>query len=230
MPIVIALTMLVALTACGDDDSAAVDPSTSLPSETTAVPTTAVPTTAVPTTEPSSDPSDDSTEFGGSEGGDSSVSGDEDSDGSDGSCIEGDWTVSSEELQGYDAALGEASGVPMTVDGTARIRFIDLQYVYDAVFELRIDIAGQVAVANADGVATGSYVIEDGIISTELGANNLDIVVNVGGMEIDAGDLGNDLLSSFPVNDAPFDCDGPTIYFDTGGPDKHPIRLTPYEG
>ncbi len=158
------------------------------------------------------------------------MSGDEDADGDDGSCIEGDWTVTAEELQGYYGALGEASGVPMTVEGTAQIRFLDLQYVYDGAFELSMDVGGQVAVASADGVATGSYVIEDGIISTERGASDLDIIVKVGGMEIDAGEFGNDLLTSFPVNDAPFDCDGPTIYFDTGGPERFPVKLTPFEG
>lgn len=146
------------------------------------------------------------------------------------SCIEGDWTISEEQLDGYYAELGAVSGVPMSTTGTTRIRFIDSQFVYDAVFDLEMDLDGQRATAKSDGVATGSYVVEDGVISTELAANSISIVVNVAGFEIDAGGLGNDLLTSFPINDAAFNCDGPTIFFDTGGAEPHPIELARYEG
>lgn len=148
----------------------------------------------------------------------------------DGSCIEGDWTVSEEELSGYYAELGEVSGVQMSASGTARIRFIDSQYVYDAAFDIEMDLEGMPTTAHSDGVATGSYIFEDGIISTEHGASSVSVVVNVGGFEIDASDLGNDLLSSIPINDAPYSCDGPTIFFDSGGPEPHPIKLIPYQG
>lgn len=152
-----------------------------------------------------------------------------DGDIGDGSCIEGDWTVTEEQLNGYYAALGAATGVPMSASGEARLRFIDLQFAYDAVFDLEMDLGGEVATARSDGVAIGSYVFEDGIISTELAANSIEVLVNVGGFEIDAGEFGNDLLSSFPINDSAYNCDGPTIFFETSAA-PHPVELTPYEG
>lgn len=170
--------------------------------------------------EASEEPQESNVDEGSQEGG----------TGSDPECIEGDWVVSSEELAKYYSAVGQATGVPMSGTGSARIRFIDFQFVYDAQFELEMDVDGQVAMAKADGTVTGSYVIDGGIMSTETGANNLDIMVKVGGFEIDAGEFGNELLSSFPINDAPFSCDGPTIYFQTGGPDLHPVTLKPYDG
>lgn len=220
---------IIAMAGCGSstitaDEAAAAD-ADAASSTVVSVPETV--TSAADTTEaPASDdgteaPPDEETDDGSSGGGD----GDD-----DGSCIEGDWTVSEEELNSYYSELGAATGVPMRATGTARIRFIDLQFVYDAVFELEMDIEGQPTVANADGVATGSYVFQDGIISTELAANSLSIVVNVGGFEIDAGEFGNDLLTSFPINDAPYNCDGPTIFFETGGAERHPVVLTPYVG
>ena len=146
------------------------------------------------------------------------------------SCIEGDWTITEAELSGYFAALGDQSGVPMSSTGTARLRFIDSQFTYDAVFQLQMDLGDETAIANSDGVAVGSYAVEDGVISTELEANSIDVVVNVGGFELSAGELGNDFLTAFPVNDARFSCDGPTIYFQSGASSEHPIQLTPFEG
>ncbi len=233
----VALFAVLALmaAACGGSDADGLASAT----ETTEVTTAEVETTE-PTTELASDDedadasaSDDEDDSGADDGatgegadGSGEESGD---DADDGSCIEGDWTVSEEELAGYYEALGASVGIPMTTTGTARIRFIDLQFAYDATFELQMDVEGMSATGTADGVATGTYVIADGIVSTELAANSLDIVVNVGGIEIDGSDLGSDLLAASPINDAPYSCDGPTIYFQTNG-EPHPIKLIPYEG
>ncbi len=228
-------TLIVAASACGGSTITAEDapPADADTTSSTLASAPETPTTAAATTEaaPIDDGADataeEVTEDGSTGEGDDSEDG-EDED--DGSCIEGDWTISQEELNSYYTELGAVSGVPMSATGTTRLRFIDFQYVYDAVFELEMDLNGQIATAYSDGVASGSYVFEDGIISTERGASSLSIVVNVGGFEIDAGEFGNDLLTSFPINDAPYSCDGPTVFFDTGVGTQHPVVLTPYEG
>lgn len=227
--------LIIAASACGggtttaaEDPAADADTTSSTVASVPETVTSAPDTTEAPSTDDGAETPPDEETDDGSSGGDSDDDGEGDDD--DGSCIEGDWTISEEELNSYYSELGAVSGVPMSATGTARIRFIDLQFVYDAVFELEMDLAGEITTASGDGVATGSYVFEDGVISTELGANSLSIVVNVGGFEIDAGEFGNDLLTSFPINDAPYSCDGPTIYFKTGVTTQHPIVLTPYEG
>ncbi|MEZ5225951.1 MAG: hypothetical protein R2710_04565 [Acidimicrobiales bacterium] len=113
--------------------------------------------------------SDDATDTGAATGAD------------DGSCLEGEWDITEDELAAYYAALGEASGVPMTATGSARFEFLDQHFVYNAVFELEMDLSGQIANAEADGVAEGSYEASDGVITTELESNSMNITVNVGG-------------------------------------------------
>ena len=222
---------LIVMTACGSSASTTVEtPVTNPPSvaeevaepESADEPETAdAPATTEPTepTDTTAAPAPDEVEADEPDPADGGVS-----------CIEGDWTITEGQLSGYFAALGEQSGVPMSATGTARLRFIDSQFTYDAVFQLQMDLGDETATANSDGVVVGSYTVEDGVISTELEANSIDVVVNVGGFELSAGELGNDFLTAFPVNDARFSCDGPTIYFQSGASSEHPIQLTPFEG
>lgn len=243
LAVVFIAAISVAASACGSGtitaETAPVDDETSSTEfAETETPTISEPTTEAPSAGEGRTMTDDETDAvpasddGGAadspgEAGSAAGSGGGDDDGS---CIEGDWSISDEELDGYYAALGAASGVPMSAKGSTQIRFMDFQFVYDAVFELEMDIEGLPTVADANGVATGSYIVADGIISTEVLANSLSIIVDVGGFEIDAGEFGNDLLTSFPINDTPYSCDGPTIFFKTSDTERHPVVLTPYEG
>ena len=128
--------------------------------------------------------------------------------------------ISEAELDGYYAALSTGSGagtdLSISTTGEVLMSFTETDYLYVGDFELSLSVAGQSGSGVATGTVDGTWEAVDGIIVTELGSSNLNIVVTVSGMTMDGSDLGNGFAQANPINDAPFDCDGPTIMFPIG--------------
>ena len=156
----------------------------------------------------------------------------------DPSCLVGSWLITGEQLTSYFAAIA----ADITTDGVGGIEFgvigdviLDLDgssYVYTADFDLEITIAefeGFEGTGTSSGTASGTYDVVDGIITTTLGSSDLTVVVDVGGVAMSGSDLANGLLEQAPINEAPFDCDGPTIGFQVSDDAsvRHPVTLVP---
>jgi hypothetical protein len=145
-------------------------------------------------------------------------------------CLVGDWTVTDSEMNAYYDAL--ASGIPnLSIDtvGNVGMTFTGTDYVYIGDFTLMLEVAGQSGSGDATGSASGTYVVEDGIINSELVSSDLNIVITVGGTTVDGSSLGNAFLAANPLVDTPVSCDGPTLMFQSGetGATRHPVVLTP---
>ncbi len=148
---------------------------------------------------------------------------------SGGECIVGDWVIDQAEMQGYYNALAaNAGGLDMTfaIDGQTLMSFTDdgtLTYV--PAFTLQLETGGIAGDGIAGGQLTGTYALEDGLITTEITDNGLTIEVTVSGITMTEAEFG-DAFSSIPIASAPYHCtdEGPVIEFQTGGP-AHLVQL-----
>lgn len=155
--------------------------------------------------------------------------------GDDASCLIGSWQILAEDANAWydeiEASLAVAGGPApeFTIDGDLFLTLTPTDYEYSADFSLVLAVAGQEGTGVATGGATGTWEATDGVITTTLAMSDLNISVTVAGVTIDASDLGNDILNSVPINNAPFDCAGPTIGFQVTADDadRHPVKLTP---
>jgi hypothetical protein len=178
-------------------------------------------------------PDDAATEEPVSDGDDGAAEVGADAPGGDDSCLEGSWIIDSEQLNSYYAALAADSGAGLTLgaDGIVNVSFFDGEYQYAADFVLTLEVAGTSGTGVASGTVDGSYTVADGVITAETENSSLDITVTVSGVTMDGSELGNDLLTSSPINNAPFTCgaagEGPTLMFQSGpSPDqRHPVVL-----
>lgn len=183
---------------------------TTAPAETTTVPTTAPPTTApTPTTVP---PTTAAPTPGG--------------------CLVGNWVITQDEMNAFYDTLEATVGAPLdiTVSGQTLLDLTADTYLYTADFDLVVSAVGTSGEGQSSGTVSGTYTADDGVIVTTLGSSNLSVIVTVGGQTLDESAFANGLLGSVPINDAPYDCSGPTpvIMFETADPGvRHPVTLTP---
>lgn len=136
----------------------------------------------------------------------------------------------------YDALAAEINGdglgaVDFDITGEVLLDLDGTNYVYTAAFELVLTIVdlGTEGSGDASGTVSGTYEVVDGIITTTLGSSDLTVIVDVGGVTLSGSDLANGLLETVPINNAPFDCEGPTIGFQKSEDPsvRHPVVLTP---
>lgn len=152
---------------------------------------------------------------------------------SDGSCLVGSWLVTQDEMNAYYDALAAntdtgAGALEIDVVGQTLFTFTADTYVYTGDFSLSLSVAGQSGTGVTSGSVTGTYTTADGVITTELGESSLSVEVTVAGVTLDGSDLANGLLTDLPINNAPFDCSGPTIDFLAGAAgERHTVTLTP---
>lgn len=240
-PVALALAAALAVTACGDAaddaaDSASTSTSTSITSTTAAggsaeaTTTTAAPaTTAATTTSPTTTQTPTTTTAvttttATSTTATTTVAPD------DGECLVGTWVVTEEQMNVFYDALEAEMDAPAEL-GVAGQAVLDLgpdTYEWRPEFVLELTVAGTTGTGDASGSITGEYVTADGVITTMSEVNQLELIVEVGGQTIDGSDLGNEMLNSAPINDAPYECaDGSvTIWFSTAD-GSVPIALAP---
>jgi hypothetical protein len=154
--------------------------------------------------------------------------------GVDPSCLVGEWIVTEDELNKYydsiEGSFPEGTPAPtFDIAGNVLLTFTETDYVYVADFDLTLDVAGQSGTGDTMGTVTGTWGVVDGLVVTTFGESDLDVVISIGGVTLSGSEFANGLLDSAPINDAAFDCAGPTISFQTsevGGP-GHDVLLTP---
>ena len=153
--------------------------------------------------------------------------------GSDPSCLIGEWIVTEDEMNAYydsiEASFPDGPAPAFDIVGNVLLTFTETDYIYVADFDLALDIAGQSGTGDTRGTVSGTWEVVDGLVVTTLGSSDLALVVSIGGVTLSGSEFANGLLDSAPINDAGFDCDGPTISFQTseiGGP-GHDVLLTP---
>lgn len=204
--IVLAAAVLV-VAACGGGDGAAGGVADTTTEASTTTSTTLPPTTS---TEPEPDPIDPT-------------------------CLVGRWVVPEEQLTRFYDALapdwGAAAGgdVQFEVLGQVLLSFGEATYEYlpDFIIE-QLPWAGVTGTGDVTGSIVGRYTASDGIIMTSWEVNTTRLTINVRGQTLDAAHIRNSILSSAPINAAPYRCaDGqPEIDFDTGS-GRIPITLSP---
>ena len=176
------------------------------PAPTTAAPTTApTPTTAPPTTVADAPSAD---------------------------CLIGNWVISDSEMNAfYDTLEGQIDGgdVQITINGQTLLDFTADTFLYTPAFTLTLDVVGQAGEGVTSGSVGGTYVGDDGLLTTTLTDSNLDLTVTVMGQTFDGSDMANGMLNSFPIVDSPYTCGpNPTIMFKTSVDGvRHPVTLTP---
>ena len=155
-------------------------------------------------------------------------------DGADGSCLIGDWVITQDEMNAYyDTVTAgiDAGGSEVDIDivGQTFLTFTESEYVYTADFDLTLAVVGTTGTGVATGTVSGTWEATDGRVVTVLGANDLSVIVTVGGQTVDGSDVADGFLTSSPINDAPYDCAGPTLGFQAGstGEIRHDVTLTP---
>ena len=177
----------------------------------TSDPTTTTTTSSPPTTSPST-----STDTGPA---------------SSGSCLVGSWVITESEMNGfYDAVEAgiPGPGVDFTIEGDVLLTFTEDTYVYNGDFVLTLQVAGSDGVGESTGSVSGTYETVDGILITTVTDSSLDLTMTINGVTVSGDDMVNGAINANPLSEAPFDCDGPTIYFQVGaGDSRHPVKLTP---
>ncbi|MEX2626679.1 MAG: hypothetical protein WD225_07325 [Ilumatobacteraceae bacterium] len=237
-PLVLALAAALAVTACGDTaddaaDTASTSTSSSITSTTGATAaggtsdpttTTAAPaTTAATTTSPTTTDVTTTTQATTTTATTTTVAPD------DGACLVGTWVVSEEQMNVFYDALEAEMDVPaeLGVVGQAVLELGPDTYEWRPEFVLELTVAGTTGTGDASGSITGEYVTADGVITTMSEVNQLELVVEVGGQTIDGSDLGNEMLNSAPINDAPYECvDGSVTIWFTTADGSVPIALS----
>jgi hypothetical protein len=148
----------------------------------------------------------------------------------DPACLVGDWLITQAEMQSfYDAVSGSTEGLVLTIDGDTGLSFTPDEYLYTPTFTLLLEIAGVMGEGVTTGSLGGTYTAEAGVITTTLGANDLQTIVSINGVTQDASGVLGSIIASDPINQAPFDCTNPAspvLQFDTGA-GRTPVALTP---
>jgi hypothetical protein len=146
-------------------------------------------------------------------------------------CLIGDWLITESEMQSfYDAVSGSTEGLVLTIDGDTGLSFTAEEYLYTPTFTLMLDIAGVMGEGVTTGSLGGTWTASAGIITTTLGANDLQTIVTINGVTQDASSTLGSIIASDPINQAPFDCtnpEAPVLQFDTGTGGRTPVALTP---
>ncbi len=218
----------ITLAACGSDDSATTaapsDDTTTSSSSTTTVAAESVPDTTTPEPAPETAPAPVTAP-------ETAPAPEPEPVGAD--CLIGDWKITDGELNSYydalTASVDAAGSFSMDTTGEVLLSFTETTYEYVGDFDLTLTVAGQSGTGAASGTVDGAWTAEDGVLQTELGSSNLNIIVTVAGQTFDGSDLGNGFVQSDPLNNAPYSCDGPTIMFQAGVTEdvRHPLVLTP---
>lgn len=202
-------TTVALVAADGSADTAAPAPTTAAP--TTAAPTTAAPTTAAPA--PTTAPPTPTTAAPSAD------------------CLVGNWVISDSEMNAfYDTLESQIDpGLTISITGQTLLDFTADTFRYTPSFTLTLDVVGQAGEGVTSGSVSGTYVSDDGLLTTTLTESNLDIAVTVMGQTFNGSDLGNGMLNSFPIVDSPYTCGPtPTIMFKTSIEGvRHPVTLTP---
>lgn len=183
-------------------------------SDTTAPPTTTAPTTVAPTTTAPAPTTPPTTAAPSAD------------------CLVGDWVITQDEMNAFYDTIESQVGGPfaITIAGQTGLTLTADTYQYVADFDLTLEVSGITGQGASSGTVSGTYVADDGIIVTELGSSDLSVIVTVGGTTLDESDFANGLLGSVPINDAPYDCSGPSpvLMFKTADDGvRHPVTLTP---
>ncbi|MFK8022995.1 MAG: hypothetical protein AB8G26_03435 [Ilumatobacter sp.] len=148
-------------------------------------------------------------------------------------CLIGDWEIAGAEMNDYFdvVATGLSDGIPVDFDieGKTLLTLTASEYTYTADFDVSLEVAGATGLGGSSGSVSGSWEAIDGRIVTTPGSGDLELTVTIADVAVDIADMTNGLLSSAPINDARFDCDGPSISFqaDEAGDVRHDVTLTP---
>jgi hypothetical protein len=143
-------------------------------------------------------------------------------------CLVGDWRIEQDQMQAfYDAVSAGSGGASFTIEGGTGLGFDGSAYRYTPDFELVLDFAGVSGRGVITGSIAGDYTADDGTIVTSHEVSDVSLTVDVGGVVTDGSELFGEILSSAPINSAPYECtaEGPLIQFDTGY-GRVPIQLT----
>lgn len=145
-------------------------------------------------------------------------------------CVLGEWRISEEQMQlYYDAVSAGVEGTTFTVHGTTDLVFEDTDYSYFPGFSLDLDVSGTHASARLFGSITGNYVVDGGEITTNNDSNIISMEVEAAGFAIDGTELASEMLTAYPVSNAPYEClPGPELIIDMEtGYGRVPILLVP---
>ncbi|MGV8970317.1 MAG: hypothetical protein ACOH1J_07705 [Microbacteriaceae bacterium] len=147
-------------------------------------------------------------------------------------CLVGDWYIENDQMQAFYDALAAnvagGSGITFDITGGTGLSFADTTYVYTPEFTLGLVVSGITGSGTITGAVSGDYSATDDSITTAFNTSDVALTISVGGVVQDGAGLFGDILSSDPINDAPYECSpaGPIIGFDTGG-DRFNVQLTP---
>lgn len=144
-----------------------------------------------------------------------------------GECLVGDWIITEEEMQAYYAQLAAENGFDIVVSGSTSLDFTADRYEYVPDFTIEMTVSGQEATGSATGSVQGDYSVADGVITTENDVAAIVMPITVNGVEMDGSDLGNEMISSQPINSVTYHCEAgePVIDFITSS-GTHPVALT----
>ncbi len=236
---VAAVSAAVALAGCGGgDDVVALDPGVTPATETPPTPPpTPAPTNAPAETGPPPEPDVDAVDEEPVAAAPASTSAPSAATGGDPECLIGTWAITEDEMNAYYSVLarniGPAEldldlGFDLDVTGEVTLDLDGSGYEYVADFGVTMAVAGLEGEGASTGGSSGTYTVEDGVIRTELASSDLAVTIDVGGTEMDAGDLTGGLLTDVPIDGAPYGCDGPTLSLPAGlDPSiRHDVVLT----
>lgn len=144
-----------------------------------------------------------------------------------GECLVGDWIITEEEMQGFYSQLAAENGFDIVVSGSTSLDFTADRYEYVPDFTIEMTVSGQEATGSATGSVQGDYSVADGVITTENDVAAIVMPITVNGVEMDASDIGNGVISSHPINSVTYHCEAgaPVIDFITSS-STHPVALT----
>lgn len=171
------------------------------------------------------DPADDAT----SDSGDGADTGDAGSDVSGAACLIGSWNIPQDQMNAFYDAMEAENGGDLTIDvvGSTDLDFTADSYVYHPDFVLNLSVSGQSGTGTTGGEVRGNYSVDGDVISTDNDDSSISMIINVGGVEMDASSLGNDIIDSAPLNAVTFDCSGDELVIDfSTGSGTVPLALT----
>lgn len=142
-------------------------------------------------------------------------------------CLEGEWQLTESELQNYFDQM-ETPAEFKVVGGTG-LNFSADTYEYVPEYALNMVVAGQEAEASLTGSIRGDYTADEGVVTTSNEANDVEIVVTVGGTVMDVGEAFDSFMGMSPVNSAQYTCNatGPLLMFQAGEAGEVPMQLEP---
>lgn len=153
----------------------------------------------------------------------------------DGGCLVGSWVITGDTMNGYYDALEstpEMAGgdVDFTITGDTALEFRpDGTYTYRPDFALAMVVGDMSGDGAASGELSGDYVIEDGIVTTTVTDDAIEMTITVAGITMSSSDIGMDIESIAPISSAPVDCSGetPTLGFEVSEGTRVPVVLSP---